>query len=247
MGDPHHYSVTVDESVFGFSGFGTVRVPSVHNSPSKTGVSVVDPVPCEATVVNTATVTAETGSGTILKASDTATVAIVTGPLGSLGDRVWFDANANGVQDAGEAGIVGVKVNLAGDFNDDDVIDYTAHRRPREQRHLHLHGPAGRHLYGDGGHRDAARELHRDLRPGWPGNPEQGHRHLGGRAEPHGLRLRLRGLGPRLLAGENRQQDRRWRSARQVTYTYVVTNTGTHRADQRGAQGRQRHAERSGG
>ncbi|MGV8867199.1 MAG: SdrD B-like domain-containing protein [Janthinobacterium svalbardensis] len=29
-----------------------------------------------------------------------------------LGDRVWFDANKNGVQDAGEAGVAGVKVTL---------------------------------------------------------------------------------------------------------------------------------------
>jgi len=32
----------------------------------------------------------------------------------SLGDRVWHDANANGQQDAGEAGIAGVKVTLLG-------------------------------------------------------------------------------------------------------------------------------------
>ena len=30
----------------------------------------------------------------------------------SIGDRVWFDANGNGTQDAGEAGMGGVKVNL---------------------------------------------------------------------------------------------------------------------------------------
>ncbi len=32
--------------------------------------------------------------------------------LASLGDRVWFDANRNGVQDAGEAGVEGVTVHL---------------------------------------------------------------------------------------------------------------------------------------
>ncbi|WP_291992060.1 SdrD B-like domain-containing protein [Candidatus Accumulibacter sp. ACC003] len=32
--------------------------------------------------------------------------------LGSLGDRVWFDANANGIQDAGETGLAGVTVKL---------------------------------------------------------------------------------------------------------------------------------------
>ncbi len=36
----------------------------------------------------------------------------VTGCTGSIGDRVWNDANQNGIQDAGEAGIPGVKVTL---------------------------------------------------------------------------------------------------------------------------------------
>lgn len=52
------------------------------------------------------------------KASMTATVvytyeppaAII--PLGSIGDRVWYDCNANGTQDTGEAGLVGWTVQL---------------------------------------------------------------------------------------------------------------------------------------
>ncbi len=32
--------------------------------------------------------------------------------LGALGDRVWYDANRNGIQDAGEKGLAGVYVNL---------------------------------------------------------------------------------------------------------------------------------------
>ncbi|PZP92129.1 MAG: hypothetical protein DI587_32895 [Variovorax paradoxus] len=34
--------------------------------------------------------------------------------LGSLGDRVWFDANGNGTQDTGEAGVAGINVVLTG-------------------------------------------------------------------------------------------------------------------------------------
>ncbi|CAN7308742.1 hypothetical protein LJR039_001510 [Pseudorhodoferax sp. LjRoot39] len=37
-----------------------------------------------------------------------------TPELGSLGDRVWLDANGNGVQDTGEAGVAGVSVVLTG-------------------------------------------------------------------------------------------------------------------------------------
>jgi hypothetical protein len=42
--------------------------------------------------------------------------------LGSLGDRVWYDLNNNGNQDAGELGAAGVTVNLYNDANNDGVI-----------------------------------------------------------------------------------------------------------------------------
>tara|TARA_Y100001933_G_C19015145_1_gene571172 strand:+ start:9212 stop:20929 length:11718 start_codon:yes stop_codon:yes gene_type:complete len=42
---------------------------------------------------------------------------------GSIGDRVWQDSNANGIQDAGEPGIAGVTVNLLDDQG--DVLDST--------------------------------------------------------------------------------------------------------------------------
>jgi choice-of-anchor A domain-containing protein len=45
-----------------------------------------------------------------VSATDDATVHVQ--PLGSLGDRVWVDANRNGVQDAGEPGLIGVTVTL---------------------------------------------------------------------------------------------------------------------------------------
>ena len=35
-----------------------------------------------------------------------------TAPLGQIGDRVWFDSNNNGLQDAGEQGVPGVTVSL---------------------------------------------------------------------------------------------------------------------------------------
>ncbi len=42
---------------------------------------------------------------------------------GALGNRVWNDANANGVQDAGEAGIGGVDLSLYYDSNGDGKVD----------------------------------------------------------------------------------------------------------------------------
>ncbi len=44
---------------------------------------------------------------------------IVEMKAASLGDRVWHDANANGIQDAGEEGIAGAIVNLVRDQNED--------------------------------------------------------------------------------------------------------------------------------
>ncbi|NEO53300.1 MAG: Cys-Gln thioester bond-forming surface protein, partial [Okeania sp. SIO3B5] len=43
--------------------------------------------------------------------------------LAKLGDFVWDDLNANGIQDAGEEGIEGVTVNLLADIDGDGVIE----------------------------------------------------------------------------------------------------------------------------
>jgi hypothetical protein len=40
-----------------------------------------------------------------------------TGATGAIGDRIWNDADGNGIQDPGESGIAGVTVNL---YTDDD-------------------------------------------------------------------------------------------------------------------------------
>ncbi|KYF63987.1 hypothetical protein BE11_05730 [Sorangium cellulosum] len=46
-----------------------------------------------------------------------------TTPKGSIGDKVWFDANADGIEDASELGISGVVVDLFGDANCDGSAD----------------------------------------------------------------------------------------------------------------------------
>jgi len=75
-------------------------------------------VTISAAVTNVATVTctACVPSGDVISgqsqvtAGDQAIVRVL--PLCGLGDFVWFDANANGIQDAGEAGISNVTVRL---------------------------------------------------------------------------------------------------------------------------------------
>ncbi|WP_437674784.1 SdrD B-like domain-containing protein [Sorangium sp. So ce131] len=46
-----------------------------------------------------------------------------TTPKGSIGDQVWFDADADGLQDASELGISGVVVDLFGDASCDGTPD----------------------------------------------------------------------------------------------------------------------------
>ena len=53
-----------------------------------------------------------TDSGTLTTENDQDNDFVDTTPLASLGDRVWLDANADGVQDAAETSIAGVSVIL---------------------------------------------------------------------------------------------------------------------------------------
>jgi hypothetical protein len=46
----------------------------------------------------------------------------VASGLGSLGNKVWYDLNNNGLQDATETGAAGVTVNLYKDVNNDGII-----------------------------------------------------------------------------------------------------------------------------
>ena len=47
-----------------------------------------------------------------LVATDDEKVCVATGPLGALGDFVWYDTNNNGRQDGGEPGVPDVEVRL---------------------------------------------------------------------------------------------------------------------------------------
>ena len=61
-------------------------------------------------LLNTATATGTPPAGPPVAAIDTSRVRFI--PVGSIGDFVWNDLNANGVQDPGEPGIPGVLVEL---------------------------------------------------------------------------------------------------------------------------------------
>ncbi len=63
--------------------------------------------------IDTVTAKARDDEGNEASASDTATVLPLTPRAeSSVGDYVWLDANADGIQDEGESGVAGVKVEL---------------------------------------------------------------------------------------------------------------------------------------
>ena len=62
---------------------------------------------------------------------------------GSIGDTVWFDANANGVQDEGEDGIPGVTVTLQGDVDADGVSETLTALTASDGTYLFEYLPAG--------------------------------------------------------------------------------------------------------
>ncbi|WP_250855349.1 SdrD B-like domain-containing protein, partial [Anabaena sp. PCC 7938] len=70
--------------------------------------------PTSGSIVNTATIAGSTGftdtNPNNNSATDTDT--IVAASTVKIGDRVWYDTNANGIQETGEAGVAGVAVNL---------------------------------------------------------------------------------------------------------------------------------------
>ena len=66
-------------------------------------------------------------TGSINLISDDVTIdaglsAGVPAGKGSLGDKVWYDLNSNGVQDIGELGVAGVTVTLQKDINADGIF-----------------------------------------------------------------------------------------------------------------------------
>jgi hypothetical protein len=58
------------------------------------------------------TITGKTGSVTLVSGENNTSLDAGLYKLASLGDFVWYDTNANGIQDAGEAGISGVTVSM---------------------------------------------------------------------------------------------------------------------------------------
>ena len=74
------YEVVVSGAAFGASGFGSVSVPSVHNSPSKLGFNEQKPTPCGGCVTNRALLTGNCGGLPVIVSAD-AYVCVTTNLL----------------------------------------------------------------------------------------------------------------------------------------------------------------------
>jgi protocatechuate 3,4-dioxygenase beta subunit len=99
---PAGYSITgQDASGSGAPGSGTDGTTDSDANPGtgRTGVISVDATSASATSINITNVDAGISQG-------------VSAGTASLGNRVWYDVNNNGVQDAGELGVNNVKVEL---------------------------------------------------------------------------------------------------------------------------------------
>lgn len=97
-------------------------------APGKTSLDPLESVTftCEGTIASVPAVNTATAGGTdtwdrpIPEVTDSANVGQVLAS-GTIGDTVWYDTNANGVQDGTEAGIANVPVKLVG--NDGQDVD----------------------------------------------------------------------------------------------------------------------------
>lgn len=117
----HSYTVRLDNSAdFGPTGPLAGRVLTLANTGSGGSGSAIDGRDSDASAVaDVATIGFTAGDAghndhtfDFGFVTAPATPTAPTGPTGSIGDRVWFDDNRNGVQDGAEPGVDGVTVTL---------------------------------------------------------------------------------------------------------------------------------------
>ncbi len=88
-------------------------VYSFPDLPAGTYVVTVGAGPDGTALTTVGTYTVDLAEGEHYLDADFGFAPVIVEPqLGSIGDTVWFDTDGNGVQDAGEAGIAGVRVFL---------------------------------------------------------------------------------------------------------------------------------------
>jgi hypothetical protein len=110
--DPTSFSIVASSSTGGIiTGNATQGVTTsvpVNYSVTPGTYSVAETVPTGWTLTSNTC----TSANLVLTAGQTANCTITNTKLAALGDFVWNDVNANGIQDAGEPGIPGVTVTL---------------------------------------------------------------------------------------------------------------------------------------
>ncbi|GHA12145.1 hypothetical protein GCM10008090_22520 [Arenicella chitinivorans] len=122
---------------FGLLPAGTYQVTVTPPSNTTQTVDPNEPGACT-TCDSTSTVVIATGQVNLLQDFGyTSTV-----PAGEIGDRIFEDTNANGVQDPGEPGIAGIVVQLCGDLDNINATPPTCRTETTDAD--------GDYLFGDG-------------------------------------------------------------------------------------------------
>jgi len=85
---------------------------TTSTNPSGGTTTTTKPSGTTTTVVNSTTSTSNPGGGTTTTSAPTTTTTKPSSTKASLGDYVWVDINKNGIQDAGEPGLVGIAAIL---------------------------------------------------------------------------------------------------------------------------------------
>lgn len=149
-GDTHLVNITLTDPLLGITQVDMTLKSGV--TPLAPGASLVYyyPTTISGDLVNVVTVngTPSTPGGApipnVPPPTDTDDSSVVEIKVGSIGDRVWYDINANGVQDPNEPGLAGVTVTLY-DPNGNMVLQTTTNGLGN---YLFSDVPAGQYTVG---------------------------------------------------------------------------------------------------
>lgn len=100
-------------------------LPANYTFTTSAGTSTINAVNSDANTLTGRTATVTINAGERQMNVDAGIIFNTVANLNSIGDRVWYDANSNGVQNAGEPGISGVTVTLYAS-DGQTVISYTS-------------------------------------------------------------------------------------------------------------------------
>ena len=104
--------ITYDDALCSVTTTPTTAAPTTAAPTTAPGVTTTAPPTTAPGVTTTGAPTTSAGATTTAPGTTTTAPGTTTSVLGSLGDKVFDDANKNGIQDSGEVGVPGIRVIL---------------------------------------------------------------------------------------------------------------------------------------